>query len=318
MRGAAWILAGLLAAGAATAGEHLVEAPGPSGALKGTLSRPADGAGAPVVLIAPGSGPTDRDGNNPLGIRAAPYRLLAEALAARGIASVRIDKRGMFASRAAVADADAVTVAGYAADIAAWARVAAAETGNDCTWIAGHSEGALVALAATRSPAPICGLVLVSGAGRPMGDVLRHQLAANPANAPLLKDAMAAIDALEAGRRVDAAGLPPPLRLLFPPSVQSYLADLFSFDPAELLKAYPGPVLVMQGTSDLQIGVADAERLAAARPGVALAILPGVNHVLKQAPADDRAANIATYADPGLELAPGVADRIANFVRGGR
>jgi hypothetical protein len=42
-------------------------------------------------------------------------------------------------------------------------------------------------------------------------------------------------------------------------------------------------------------------------------ILPGVNHVLKAAPAD-RAGNMATYADPSLPLAPGVVDRIAAFV----
>jgi hypothetical protein len=71
--------------------------PGPQGPLAGSLLDA--GKGAPVVLIIPGSGPTDRDGNNPLGITAAPYRLLAEALAAKRVSSVRIDKRGMFGSK---------------------------------------------------------------------------------------------------------------------------------------------------------------------------------------------------------------------------
>ncbi|MFX7934452.1 hypothetical protein ABTK33_20415, partial [Acinetobacter baumannii] len=83
-----------------------ITAPGPLADLHGTLIDA--GKGKPVVLIVPGSGPTDRDGDNPLGVKAAPYRLLAEALAARGIGSVRIDKRGMFASKAAVADASKV------------------------------------------------------------------------------------------------------------------------------------------------------------------------------------------------------------------
>ena len=65
------------------------------------------------MLIVPGSGPTDRDGNNPMGVAAAPYRMLAEALAARGIGSVRIDKRGMFASAGAAADPNAVTIGDY-------------------------------------------------------------------------------------------------------------------------------------------------------------------------------------------------------------
>ncbi len=69
-----------------------VTASGPQGPLAGTFVDA--GVHAPVVLIIPGSGPTDRDGNNPLGVTAAPYRLLAEALAAKGVSSVRIDKRG--------------------------------------------------------------------------------------------------------------------------------------------------------------------------------------------------------------------------------
>ena len=56
------------------------------------------------MLILPGSGPTDRDGNNPMGITAAPYRMLAEALATKGVSSVRIDKRGLFGSKAAIPD----------------------------------------------------------------------------------------------------------------------------------------------------------------------------------------------------------------------
>ena len=70
-----------------------VTAPGPEGPLAGTFVDA--GKTAPVVLIIPGSGPTDRDGNNPMGITAAPYRMLAEALATKGVSTVRIDKRGL-------------------------------------------------------------------------------------------------------------------------------------------------------------------------------------------------------------------------------
>ena len=73
-------------------------------------------------------------------------------------------------------------------------------------------------------------------------------------------------------------------------------------------------MLVLQGTTDLQVSVEDARRLAAARLGVTLVLLEGVNHVLKLAPADPR-ANVATYADPGLPLAPGVASTVADFVK---
>ena len=45
-----------------------------------------------------------------------------------------------------------------------------------------------------------------------------------------------------------------------------------------------------------------------------MVVLDGVNHVLKAAPLD-RGANMATYADPSLPVAPGVADAIAAFVK---
>ena len=123
-----------------------ITAPGPIGALHGTLLKPD--APGPVVLIVPGSGPTDRDGNNPLGVKAQPYKLLAEALAAKGIASVRIDKRGLFGSKGAVDDPNAVTIAGYADDVRAWVKAARAATGAPCVWLVGPSEGGLVVLAA--------------------------------------------------------------------------------------------------------------------------------------------------------------------------
>lgn len=294
--------------------ETQVQASGPTGPLAGTLLAP-ETPSAPLVLIIPGSGPTDRDGNSPLGIRAGSYRLLAEGLAARGVASVRIDKRGMFGSAAAVPDANAVSIADYVSDIQAWATSIEKRIGANCIWLLGHSEGGLVAMAAARSVPHLCGLILVSTAGRPMGEVLREQLRANPANEPLLAQAFAAIDALEAGRRVDGASLHPALQPLFAPQVQGFLISAFALDPAKLLAGTKLPVLMLQGQRDMQVSANDARLLLAAAPGATLTLLPGVNHVLKSVASDDPAANIATYADPALPLAPGVLDSISEFLQ---
>lgn len=306
-------IAAVLLAAAAIAGGTPIEAPGPLAPLKGTLLMPASRPSA-TILIIPGSGPTDRDGNNPLGIRAGPYRLLAEGLAAKGVATIRIDKRGMFESRAAVADANAVTVPDYAADVHQWAKAARARTGARCVWLLGHSEGGLVAMAAAQEPADICGLILVSAPGRRLGEVIREQLRANPANAPVLDQAFAALDSLEAGRRVDTKAMNPALLPLFAPQVQGFLISLLSYDPARLLGAVAKPVLIVQGERDLQVSVADARRLAAADPKARLALVPGANHVLKAVESDDRAANFASYGNPDLPLAPGIVDAIAAFV----
>jgi pimeloyl-ACP methyl ester carboxylesterase len=290
-----------------------ITAPGPQGPLAGTFVDA--GKNAPVVLIIPGSGPTDRDGNNRLGITAAPYRLLAEALAGKGVSSVRIDKRGMFGSKAAVADANRVTIGDYAADTHNWVVAIRKQTGASCVWVLGHSEGALVAMAAAQQPDGICGVILVSGAGRKLSDVIREQLRANPANAPLLDSAMAALDSLELGQHVDVSGMHPALQRLFAPQVQDFLIDVFHYDPAKLAASVKVPMLIVQGERDLQVSSVDARALAAAQPKAKLVLLPQMNHVLKDVESDDHAANLATYADPSLPVDPGLVAAIAAFVK---
>lgn len=290
-----------------------ITAPGPQGPLAGTLLSPA-ATDAPVVLLIPGSGPTDRDGNNPLGVTAASYRLLAEALAARGIATARIDKRGMFGSKAAIADANDVSIGGYAEDVTSWISALKAKTGEDCIWLAGHSEGGLVALAAAATP-DVCGLILIASPGRKLDVVIREQLAANPANAPLLADANAALDTLASGERVDVAGMHPALgQGLFNPAVQGFVIDMMAHDPAAMIARIDKPVLIVSGAADLQVTGADAEALKAARPEAKLIVIDGMNHVFKRLASDDRAANMASYADPSLPVDPGLVDAIADFI----
>jgi len=304
------ILAAALAV--ATPIERPLTAPGPLAPLSATLLDA--GKRAPVVVIIPGSGPTDRDGNSPLGVTAAPYRLLAQGLAARGITTVRIDKRGMFASKAAIANPNDATIAAYAADAHAWAKAARAATGARCVWLLGHSEGGLVALAAGQDRKDLCGIISISAAGRRLGTIIREQLVANPANAPLIAPAYAALARLEARQRFNNADIPAALQPLFGEAIQLYMIDALAQDPARLAASLRLPLLIVQGDRDLQVNVADAKALAAAQPKARLVVLPGVNHVLKNVATTDRAANIATYANPSLPVSAAAVDAIANFV----
>jgi uncharacterized protein len=287
--------------------------PGPQGDLAGTFVDA--GKGAPVVLIIPGSGPTDRDGNNPLGVKAGSYRLLADALATKGISTLRADKRGMFESKAAIPDANAVTIADYATDAHNWVNALRKHTGARCVWLLGHSEGGLVALAAAQQPEGLCGLILVAAPGRKLGMIIREQLLANPANAPVLAPAMAALESLQAGKTVDVTGMPAPLLPLFSPKVQPFLIDLLRQDAANLARSTKLPMLIIRGGRDIQVAAADAEALRAARPDAELLTPPNMNHVLKDVASDDRASNLATYADPSLPVDPALVDGIAMFMK---
>ncbi|WP_175870726.1 alpha/beta fold hydrolase [Burkholderia sp. BCC0397] len=290
-----------------------IETPGPAGPLKGTLLSPA-ADDVPVVLIVPGSGPTDRNGNNPYGIQASTYRLLAEGLLDQGIASVRIDKRGLYGSASAIADADDVTIDDYAADVRAWVTAIRTRTGARRVWVLGHSEGGWVALSAARQTADTCGLILVSTPGRPLGQVLAQQLQSNPANAAVLGNAMSILESLEAGKTVDATGIDPALMPLFRPQVQRFLMSELAIDPAALLAGYTKPVLIVQGARDIQIGVQDAQRLKDASPCARLTIVANANHVLKTVHTAALDENLAAYSNPDLPLANGVVEAISAFV----
>ena len=281
-----------------------------TGQLHGTLLRPAGDGPFPAALIIPGSGPTDRDGNGP-GMRNDSLKLLAEALAGEGIGTLRIDKRGVGASAAAAVQESALRFETYVEDAAIWAGYLAELGWAERVVIIGHSEGALVGtLAAQRSA--LAGLVLIAGVGVPAGQLLQRQLDKAGLPEDLLRQAHAVIVELEAGRLV--AQVDPRLQALLRPSVQPYLVSWFRYDPAVELSKLDRPVLVVQGTHDLQLTIDDAERLAAGQSSAELVLIDGMNHVLKPVSADT-GDNIAAYNDPFLAMASGLAARLGAFIR---
>ena len=272
------------------------------------------GAGTPVVLIVPGSGPTDLNGNNPQGVQANTYKLLAEGLAAENISSVRVDKRGMFSS-AAAGDGNAVSLEIYAQDYKNWVETIRAETGQSCVYMLGHSEGALMVSAASIDNENVCGLILVSGMGRTYGDVIRSQLKANPNNPDrILNQGFRAIEQLERGERVDLDKLHSGFAPLFAPEIQDFLMSVMSVDPAQLAAKANKKTMVIHGVNDLQTSTLDAQKLADATGGH-LVMIEGINHVLKEAPLN-RQKNYATYKKPDLPISDSVITAIRIFVLG--
>jgi pimeloyl-ACP methyl ester carboxylesterase len=301
-----------LVATSAIGAEREVSIDGGRAPLYGTLTEPAFGP-SPAVLLIAGSGPTDRDGNSTVpGVRPANIKLIAEALAKAGIPSLRYDKRAIAKSAPAAGNEADLRFMMAVDDAVGFGNFLAKQPGVTCIVILGHSEGALIAALAAQKM-PVCGVIEISGAGRPIGVVVREQLQAR-LPPTLLPQAEEALSALEAGHTTANV---PGLESLFRPSVQPYLISQLSIDPAATLKSVKAPVLILQGDNDLQVSVADARLLAAARPDAKLVIPPGMNHVMKQAPAD-AVENFATYADPNRPLAPGVMEAIIPFVKGAR
>src|SRR5262249_19557543 len=143
-----------------------------TGAISGTLVMPAATGKVPVVLIIAGSGPTDRNGNSPaLPGRNNSYKMLAEALAADGVASVRYDKRGIAESKAAAAREADLRFEMYVDDAAAWVNQLRADPRFSRVIVAGHSEGSLIGMLAAAN-AKADAFVSIAGVARRASDVV--------------------------------------------------------------------------------------------------------------------------------------------------
>ncbi len=301
---------GLAQAAAPTVLQRPIDLDTGQGVLHGSLLLPQQATPPPVVLIIAGSGPTDRDGNNPASGRLDNLKRLALLLAGEHIASVRFDKRGVAASQPATPDERDLSVERYVADAVAWGRKLKADPRFGPLILLGHSEGALIATLAAEQ-AGASAVITVAGSGRPVADVLREQLAQRLPPAELARG-NTVIDRLQAGQTT--LDIPAPLRDVFRPSVQPYLISLLRQDPAAAFARLQMPALIIQGRNDVQVEVADAERLKAAKPDAQLALIDGMNHMLRISPRD-MSQQRDSYRNPGLPLAHELGARIVAFIR---
>ena len=280
-----------------------------TGTLGGMLLLPAGDGPHPVALIVAGSGPTDRDGNNKLiPGRNDSLKMIAETLAGAGVASVRYDKRGLGASAGAGRLESELRFEDFVNDAAAWVRMLKTDERFGRVGIVGHSEGSLIGMLAARK-AEADAYVSVAGPGRPAAEILVAQFASQPEEFRTAAGQM--IDELAQGRQVAEPG--PLLAQVFRESVQPYLISWFRYDPAEEIAKLSIPVLIVQGTTDIQVGVEEGQLLHVAKPDATYAVIEGMNHVLKDAPAE-RTANTAAYSDPSLPLVPEFADALTEFL----
>ncbi|MEI6060686.1 MAG: alpha/beta hydrolase, partial [Bacteroidota bacterium] len=148
------------------------------------------------------------------------------------------------------------------------------------------------------------------GAGKSADKILQEQLKTK-LPLPLLIASNKILDSLRAGKTV--ADVDPSLVSLYRPSVQPYMISWIKYNPAAEISKLKIPVLIVQGTTDLQVSVEDAKLLSAAKPDAKLLIIENMNHVLKESDADTK-TNMATYRNPELPLKPGFADELISFV----
>ncbi len=302
---------GSSADGGAPSTQQPVELETPTGTIHGTLLLP-DGEGPfPVAVIIAGSGPTDRDGNSPiLPGQNNSLRMLAEGLAERGVATVRYDKRGIAQSTPAGPQEADLRFDAYVDDAAAWIALLREDPRFSSVSFIGHSEGSLVGIMAAQIE-DVDALVSIAGAAQPLSEVLREQLRPQlPPN--LWAESERILGALVGGDTV--ANVPSELFALYRPSVQPYLISVLPLDPSAEIARVDAPVMIVHGTTDIQVGADEARALHAARPDAELAIIDGMNHILKLVPAD-MAQQQASYSDANLPVAPEALEQVGEFLR---
>ncbi|MFJ5771215.1 alpha/beta hydrolase family protein [Psychrobacillus sp. NPDC093180] len=291
--------------------DRLVEVQVEGGMMSGQLEIPEGQGPFPLMVIIAGSGPTDRNGNSiALPGKNNSLKMLAEDLAKEGVATIRYDKRGVGKNASLAGKEEDLRFNHYIDDAAAWIHLAKEDARFSKIGIIGHSEGSLIGMVASQiADADV--FISIAGAGRPIDEVLLEQLQVQlPAN--LLQESTETLEKLKQGEQVKTVS--PELQSVFRPSVQPYMISWLQYDPTEQLQKLNKPILLVNGTLDIQVPVKDAELLHEAKKGSDLLIVDKMNHVLKEAPAD-REGNIATYSNPDLPLAKGLIDGIVKFLQ---
>jgi pimeloyl-ACP methyl ester carboxylesterase len=275
------------------------------GAIDAVLTTPADRDRPPVAVLIAGSGSTDRDGNGPQ-IKPATLKKLSEQLVARGIATLRYDKRGAGGWKPEFGRPEDFRFKDYVDDAAALVDYLRGSGKFSRIVLVGHSEGGLVAILAARK-VPVDRLVLLATAARRQGDLLKAQLEKRLAPDQLAAVAKA-IDAIMAGDIVD----PTPPGLPIPRAMQPGIASAFVEDPIVPLKLILRPVLIVAGSRDHQIARLDFVALSTAAPAAKTAWIPDMNHVLVDVSDDDD--DLASYNQPERPLDAALIDAVAGFI----
>lgn len=262
-----------------------------------------------LVIFISGSGPTDRNGNQ--GDKGSHcIGMLADSLAALGVASFRYDKRGVGSSLFPDLEEETLRFDTFVADLISWTAFFENDKRFHRIIYAGHSEGALIATLAAQRTGHVHGVITIAGAGRSADVLMLEQMSRQPAFVAVAADSL--FRQLRQGK--ETLDPPPYLQSLFRPSVLPYVRSWITIDPAAAFAALEIPSMVIAGAKDIQVTLEDAQLLHDAGQKSALHIFDNMNHVLKDV--DDLKDNYLSYLDQSRTLTPGLATLIADWVNG--
>lgn len=277
-----------------------------TGDILGSLCIPEGASKFPLAIIIAGSGPTDRNGNNPAMTNNSLMQL-AHGLSNNNIASLRFDKRGIAKSAAAGLDENALRFETYVDDVKAWISMMKKDARFSRIILIGHSEGSLIGMLASDS----CDkYISIAGPGNPADIILKEQL--KPQGQAIQDMCYPLIDSLKAGKTL--TNVNPLLYSLFRPSVQQYMISWFRYNPSIEIAKIKIPILIIQGNNDIQVPITEAELLHASNPKSRLLLVDSMNHIFKIVE-NDYNKNLASYSNPELAISDKMLQNIIAFIR---
>ena len=259
-----------------------------------------------LAIIIAGSGPTDRDGNNS-SMKSNYLKMLAEELNKNGISSFRYDKRGVSKSLGDIKSPNEIQFLDYVNDVKSIINHFKDTKKYKKIVIIGHSEGSLIGMLASKYIAD--GFISIAGAGVDYLTLIQRQLSNRAPYIKSMSDPI--IEQLKKNKLVDS--VPPMLNNLFGTNLQRFLIDASSFDPAAEISKLLIPILIIQGTNDIQVEVKDAKILHTASSKSKLKIIQGMNHVFRQV-SENFILNLQTYANPDLPIDENLPVIISEFI----
>jgi len=279
--------------------------------LKGTLVTQDDPSSAtPLVILIAGSGPTDRNGNNSQ-MSNNSLKMLSDMLVENGYACLRYDKRAIGESKLDNFDQRKMNFDYFVSDASAWVEKYAADVRFNQIVLAGHSQGSLVALLAAKENENVDAVISLAGAGQPIQEILKKQL--KPQLSVQLQGVVfAKLDTLAAGDTLQVT--PDYPHSIMHPSIQNFMISWMKYDPAKVIGEVKVPVLIINGSTDIQVGVEEAKLLAEGNSEASLKIIKKMNHVLKFIKSKDLEPQLEVYGDPDLPLHEKLSKELLAFL----
>ncbi|MEO2127980.1 MAG: alpha/beta hydrolase [Christiangramia sp.] len=273
----------------------------------GTLTTPASGNSENLVIFIQGSGPTDRNGNQPM-MKNDGIKKIARELAAAGIASFRFDKRIFKMQQLQMKEKD-LRFEDFVKDVVDIETYFRKEAIFKHIILAGHSEGSLIGMLAAKDHADA--FISLAGAGEPIDNIVVAQI--NIQAPPLAENARVAFDDMKENGQTTQYN--PMLSAIFRPSVQPFMNSWMKYDPSEEIAKLDIPMLIINGSKDIQVTEEQAEMLAEAAPEAELEIIDGMNHIFRNIESEDRLVNTKSYNEPLQPLHPELVPLLTEFVK---